>query len=73
MKQCPCAVLARCCDLVPPACRRIVGLLCDQPGLLRQFEGQHLSNLLWGLCRAGFRPPTPFLQAAARVSLHARF
>jgi hypothetical protein len=43
--------------------------LCRQrPGLLRQFEGQHLANLLWGLCRAGFRPEEYFLAQLAQAS-----
>lgn len=42
--------------------------LCrHRPGLLRQFEGQHLANLLWGLCRAGFHPPHAFLLTLAKV------
>ena len=49
----------------PP--RRIVRLCSERPVLLRQFEGQHLANLLWGLCRAGFKPPLEFLELMARV------
>ena len=39
-----------------PRARRIVMLCLQRPSLLRQFEGQHLANLLWGLTRSGFRP-----------------
>lgn len=46
---------------------RMVRLLLERPTLLRQFEGQHLANLLWGLCRAGFRPVEPFLLAIAKA------
>lgn len=46
---------------------RIVRLCGERPALLRQFEGQHLANLLWGLCRAGFRPHPAFLQHVAKV------
>lgn len=45
----------------------IVELCCARPALLRQFEGQHLSNLLWGLCRSGFKPRPAFLRALAQV------
>lgn len=43
-------------------------MLCLQrPSLLRQFEGQHLANLLWGLTRSGFRPLPAFLELMAQV------
>ncbi|KAL4430994.1 hypothetical protein ABPG75_006250 [Micractinium tetrahymenae] len=43
----------------------IVALCRERPGLLRQFEGQNISNLLWGFCRAGFCPDDSFLQDIA--------
>lgn len=49
-----------------PPCR-IVLLCVERPSLLRQFEGQHLANLLWGLTRCGFRPLPAFLDLLAQV------
>ncbi len=50
-----------------PRARRIVMLCLQRPSLLRQFEGQHLANLLWGLTRSGFRPLPAFLDLMAQV------
>jgi len=44
-----------------------VDLCLERPGLLRQFEGQNMANLLWALCRAGHKPPQEFLEALAQV------
>lgn len=45
-------------------------MLCLQRrSLLRQFEGQHLANLLWGLTRSGFKPLPDFLQLLAQVGV----
>ena len=50
-----------------PSPRRIVMLCLQRPSLLRQFEGQHLANLLWGLTRSGFKPLPDFLALLAQV------
>ena len=55
------------CPPCPHSACSIVALCRDRPGLLRQFEGQNISNLLWGFCRAGFRPDGSFLQDIAEV------